>query len=392
MSPTRLQLEGPDLAVLLEQVRTQYGAGARIVQAEKVRRGGVGGFFAREQFHLQIEVTDGVDGTPIRAAGRDADGGGTSVRSVMDLVDRLNEQEDAFHREIRGVASSSAPDGSTSSPSMSTQSASFADVLTRLQHSVDGPVTQAVSVRPAAPTVTSTTDSKDAAYRMERRPRALAPGRDLAARAVRLGVPAPILAGVVDPSETYRRLLAWVQSRPAAPLLTATPGQVIVVVGEVSSALRAARAIAREIGADPACMYLAVSGTAAGHDVPVARLLSEPTDIALRRTRWRHEAGSMIVVVEATLPLTSPGWVPAVVSALAPTFTWAVAQACTKVPDVTAWAARVGQVDALALEHVAATVDPAAALAGPLPVGLLDGHRASVPRWMTMLTDEGDRQ
>ena len=35
-------------------------------------------------------------------------------------------------------------------------------------------------------------------------------------------------------------------------------------------------------------------------------------------------------------------------------------------------------------------VAQAAALAGPLPVGLIDGQRATVTRWMAMLTSEGD--
>jgi TRAP-type C4-dicarboxylate transport system permease small subunit len=95
------------------------------------------------------------------------------------------------------------------------------------------------------------------------------------------------------------------------------------------------------------------------------------------------------VVVEAALPPAARAWVSSVVSALAPTFTWAVAQASTKVADVVSWAEVIGEVDAVALENVPATGDPAASLAGPLPIGLLDGRRASVSRWMAMLTMEG---
>ena len=58
MSSTHLQLEGPDLPSLLEQIRAEYGPGARIVHAERIRRGGVGGFFARERYHVEVEVTE----------------------------------------------------------------------------------------------------------------------------------------------------------------------------------------------------------------------------------------------------------------------------------------------------------------------------------------------
>jgi hypothetical protein len=58
---------------------------------------------------------------------------------------------------------------------------------------------------------------------------------------------------------------------------------------------------------------------------------------------------------------------------------------------VVTWTSAVGEVDALALVNVPSTGDPAASLAGPLPIGLLDGRRASVTRWMAMLTGDGER-
>jgi hypothetical protein len=215
---------------------------------------------------------------------------------------------------------------------------------------------------------------------------------ELVARAVRLGVPAQVLEDACDAPTVHRRLLSWVESRPPAPLMTPAAGQVIAVVGELSAAMRVARALAFELGVDPSRVHLAVPATSSGHDVPVGQLLSDPADIAVRRHRWRHSASSTIVVVEAALPPAARAWVSSVVSALAPTFTWAVAQASTKVADVVSWAELIGEVDAVALENVPATGDPAASLAGPLPIGLLDGRRASVSRWMAMLTTEGGRR
>lgn len=209
----------------------------------------------------------------------------------------------------------------------------------------------------------------------------------MAARATRMGVPANVLAGIEDPADVYRRLLAWVESRPAAPMVVSTHGQVIVVVGEARAAMRVAATLARDLRVDPSAIHLAVPASSSGHDVPVGQLLSDVSDIARRRQRWQHSVGSTIVVVEAALPPDARGWLTAVVSALAPTFTWAVVQASTKVNDVVSWAAEIGHVDALALVNVPATGDPASALAGPLPVGLLDEQRATVTRWMGMLTD-----
>jgi hypothetical protein len=62
---TTLLLEGDDLEALLERARSEGGPDARIVRAEKVRQGGVLGFFAKERFEVALEVPDrGVDLRP----------------------------------------------------------------------------------------------------------------------------------------------------------------------------------------------------------------------------------------------------------------------------------------------------------------------------------------
>ena len=429
MSPLRLLLEGPDLPTLLEKVRTEYGADARIVQAEKVRRGGVAGFFARERFNIQVEVP-----RPPAIAQRAPTLGGTAVRSVMDLVDRLNSEEEALHRDViaapqvtvhspakavqpsASAARSGAPASSPRPPqvtvirpssapsaSMSTQSAAFAQVMSRLEQSFDSPVLpptspsgeQEMSVGADAGQSTLLRHAALEPQTVAKRPPARSPlslGAQMAARATRMGVPWYVLAEIEGPTNVYRRLLAWVESRPLAPKIVSAPGQVIVVVGEVEAAMRVAGDLAREVGVDPAAIHLAVPPSSTSRDVNAGQQLSDVSDIALRRESWQHSVGSTFVVVEAALPAAAEGWLGAVVSALAPTFTWAVAQASTKVNDVVSWAAVIGDVDALALVNVPATGDPAAALAGPLPVGLLDGRRATVTYWMSMLTDEGEHR
>jgi len=445
MSPLRLLLEGPDLETLLEQIRMDYGAEARIVQAEKVRRGGVGGFFARERFHIQVEVPQ-VTSTPPWAPSR----GNSPVQSVMDLVDRLNQQEEELHRgvidaplasppsrppgapavasayasavpSVAPARSSIPPQGSAVGPSaasaalVSTQSASFADVMSRLQQSIDSPALApaAASWVPGVPegaagaqpdvlapaTMGSVRAPSEAPSAPPAPPAPLGPqraptrsplrsGTEMAARATRLGVPSRVLAGITDRVGVYRQLLAWVESRPMAPMVVSSHGQVIVVVGEVTAAMDVAVALALELRVDTTAIHLAIPASSSGHGVPIGQVLSDVSDIAMRRRRWQHSVGSTIVVVEAALRPAAAGWLAAVVSALAPTFTWAVAQASTKVTDVVSWASVIGHVDALALVNVLETGDPAAALAGPLPVGLLDGHRATVTRWMAMLTEE----
>ena len=56
--PTRVLLEGPAIEPLLAQVREEYGSSVRIISADKVRSGGIGGFFAKQRYELSVEVPD----------------------------------------------------------------------------------------------------------------------------------------------------------------------------------------------------------------------------------------------------------------------------------------------------------------------------------------------
>lgn len=56
MQPTRFQLEAASLEDLRIRVNAEYGADARIVSAERVTVGGIGGFLARKHVEAVIEV------------------------------------------------------------------------------------------------------------------------------------------------------------------------------------------------------------------------------------------------------------------------------------------------------------------------------------------------
>ena len=64
---TRLLLDGQDLRALMLRVRDEMGPGATIVRAERVRTGGIAGFFAREHYELTVEVPDPPERPPPRS-------------------------------------------------------------------------------------------------------------------------------------------------------------------------------------------------------------------------------------------------------------------------------------------------------------------------------------
>ncbi|WP_336922272.1 hypothetical protein [Aquipuribacter sp. SD81] len=76
--PRQLRLEGPALAPLLEQARREHGADVQVVSAQRVRTGGLAGFFAREHYEVTVSVPDApaVSSPTPRPAGPGTTGGG----------------------------------------------------------------------------------------------------------------------------------------------------------------------------------------------------------------------------------------------------------------------------------------------------------------------------
>ncbi|NAZ77949.1 hypothetical protein GTQ99_21425, partial [Kineococcus sp. T13] len=85
-----LLLEGPDLQELLAQVREEHGGAARVVRAERIRSGGVAGFFTKERYEVTVEVegaaADGsVDGAGEQPAARSGAAEDGEEREALDF-------------------------------------------------------------------------------------------------------------------------------------------------------------------------------------------------------------------------------------------------------------------------------------------------------------------
>lgn len=316
MPPQRLQFEGPSLEALLGRVQREHGPGARIVQAEKVRTGGLAGFFARERYQLDLEVDD--------PAEPDQEPGPAPV-SVLELAERVNDQQrDAVDMSAR-----------VAWPGVSTQNRSFAEVLSQLQQE-------------EVPSVQSPAGS----------PTAL----------------------------DERRQRLWLQSIPTVPRPVYAPGQVLVVAGEPERALRTATALAEELAVDAQSVFLATPSPRSP-GVAARRRLSEPAAMAARRARWARQPHSMIVALDAPMVLRPEGWARSALAALAPSFVYGAVAATTKAADVREWARRLGGVDALSVDGLDATVDPASILTAQIPVALLEGRPATPHAWGALLAD-----
>lgn len=343
----RLLLEGPDIESVLTRVHTEHGPDARIISAEKVRAGGLAGFFAKERFEVAVEVTE-----PAVASG-DLDAP-ASILALAAAVDRAERQ--------------AGPPPEWSSPAGNAQVA-FADVLARVDST--GQLAQS---RPG------------------QMPGAGARGRLAGLR--RLGVPEHLLQLADTPGEDVLAMVSRVVGMlPAPPPPPTKAGQVLAVVGDGAAAVAEALRLAGRLRLPPSAVLLAAP-TALGTGMPAGRLLTSPTAVSQRGVRLARATTATIVAVDAPMGPHGASWAAQIIAALEPASTWLLAEATRKVVDTADQIARIGGVDALAITDTEATRDPAAMLALRLPVALLDGQSATALAWAALLCGrltDGDR-
>jgi hypothetical protein len=100
------RFDGPVLEDLLDRVRAEAGAGAQIVAANRVRKGGLGGFFAREYYEVIVDVPDEAElvvevdepeiisvEAPAFIAPETSSGTRRVPASILDLAEAVNDDE-----------------------------------------------------------------------------------------------------------------------------------------------------------------------------------------------------------------------------------------------------------------------------------------------------------
>jgi hypothetical protein len=415
-------LAGDSLEGLLEQVRREHGDRARIVEANKCRKGGFAGFFARETYEVVIELDDAPDATAASTATSAATGqpvvpGLPHVTSVLELADAINEIERATTPiNVLPTGESAAEAPATSDGSVSTETEAFAALLERLSRDVDPFEVEAerlLTPKPApAPTATASAPPFVAAPVAPVEPRvspspvaptpvAPTPFAPLAGTGIsgtgigpvrptvvpalaRLGLPEPLCtpAGERD----IRIVLAErLRTLPAPPPLPNATGAVLAVVGDADRALGLARDVAQELGLDPGDVLLATPDAGTSRVPAWLRLDNRDTAAERRRSWWRRDRLTL-VAVDACFGV-SPHWGRRMLDALEPTLTWGVVEATWKPEDIERWSDSLGGVDSLAVQNVRATVSPAAILGVDVPVARLDGSVATPTVWSSLLAE-----
>lgn len=361
MPQKQLQLEGPNVSALLERIAAELGPSATIESVERVRRGGIAGFFAREELVATV--------TPPEPQPRPA-GGQAPAPSLSELADSTRDVIDIsstfdFATALR--AATAASDALVGCPP---------------QEALPEPPQQALSEAPEEelpePAVPAPSDGAP----LPGEGPAKAPPTD---GLLALGFPSALLLPASAPMAAGA-LARALESLDQPPALPALGGSVLVVVGDGPRAVRTAAALARRMGLDPSATTVAAAGDAPC-DAPAWLLVDSPQAALERRMSWRRRPVPVVVAVCASPDDGPSAWARDVLSALEPAAVWGAVEAARKPADIAAWAASLGGLDALALECTQASTTPAEVLACGVPVGMIDGAPATPQRWAELLLE-----
>lgn len=367
--PTLQAFDGDTLEAALARVAEEHGPGARIMQAEKVRSGGLAGFFARERYEVTVEIDDESRGSEAAAAPTTGDEPSPepAPRSLLDLAERVSEIE-------RGAEAAPPSDRARAAdvPAPSTEGPTFREVLRDIAAQaglLDGPPAPVPAASPSASAEPARPGPVLPHRRPERNPFAA------------LGIPGGLLERPPSSASVAQRLLAVLEAVEPAPPVLARRGDVVAVVGCDDGVLAAARVLAEELGQTVDDVVVA------GPDETGFHTVCDAESAASRRALWRRCGVPFVVAVQAPAGPRGAAWASEVLHALDPVTVWAAVSAERKPEDVVAWVERIGGADALAVSGCDATASPAAVLGAGIPVAVVEGRRATPAAWTALLVE-----
>jgi hypothetical protein len=382
---SQLRFEGAELEELLERVRREVGVDAHIIAANRVRKGGIGGFFAKEGYEVLVGTPDAP-----RPTGRSQSR--TRVpSSVLDLAEATSADE---RDQVIDLADT---------PSVSTETRDFGSMLRDLTRQLD----EEEAEMPAPPRATTTTIddgpvSPRSHYRRMTADPAPAPAPAPAApvappapapmpeppiapdpRLAALGLPPGLVPSVAASSDLRTAIVQRLAQLPAPPMIPRSSGVLIAVVGIGTAPIALARRLADEMEIDPDHIVLATPE-------PVSELSHPDQADAFRRSCRRRDEPT-VIACSTGAARAQLGWAHRMLNGLEPTITWAVVEASIKPEDVQHRLDLLGGIDVVALTGIADTVSPAAILHLDVPVGRLGATPATPAAWADLLMQRLER-
>ncbi|MCQ1957683.1 hypothetical protein NNX39_14385 [Arthrobacter sp. zg-Y826] len=347
----RFQLEGPSLDALKAQVLAEHGPRARIIAAEKVTVGGIGGFLSRQHYEVTVELPpSGRRRAPVEPdLPSRTDSGRTGISALLEEAERA---ESNLHPTIIpsvpvDVAPAPAP-APQPAPSVSTGSHAFAELMETLAASTGTPA---------------------------HAPAAFAPGLQemQPPNAGSQVPPSPVGSGWINQgAEPGQR-----NAVPMAPAPLGGAGDLVMVVGLGDDALEVCSSMADFSGAGAAAVR--VAGVLETDGVGRA---ADRRAVATARAAGVMAGHSIFLAYGLGRSGTEMGRHSTLISALAADQVWVAVDAGRKPEDTASWVGAVRSavvVDAAAVEGIDTTGTPQSVNALGLPIGWLDGEPSPTP-------------
>ena len=402
-----LLYEGPELEQLLERVRSAHGSEAAIVSANKVRRGGVAGFFAKEIFQVIVQPSpddsdnlDELDGADLADLDQDSPVGRVTTHgddeelwrlltptvsapaSPVAPVETFSEMLDRLVADhlMAATATASAEPGFTPLFAKPDSISIAAAVAPAADDARPAPTawTPPQPPPPAAPRSLDQRTTAPSAIVTRRMPTPVddegTDGDVISLRPHRVRRSAAAVGGLEELLAQFEN--AW---RDAGPLPTSG---ITVVVGEDDEARRAASTMAAAMGIDVDQVVVA-----SPHD-----LNSLPTGAELAQVMsLLHRQGSAsILVVELEPGIAGHAWARAVIDGVRPSRVDLATDAEIGFDQVRRTVIALGGVDAIDLLDVATSHSAEELLEMNIPIATLDGRPATPALWAaTVLSRPG---
>ena len=366
-----LLFEGPNLEEVLNEARLCFGADVEIEAANRVRRGGLLGFFASDWFEVWARPSAAVAANPALAlldGEDDADTFQSMVRNAM--VDRRQRGGDGAEPALQeyDAALDDFFGGGDPSPARELVGAGGPAAAAVGERTVDHAALAAAMI-PAtvtAPRVSSPSSPTVAPSPM------VAPGTTSAAVALE---DAPRGASVFEEQRAPKADLLWalldrLEHVPAAPALP--DAGVVVFVGDATRALGAARAMGERLALWNGDVAV-VSRSKDVDGIPSWLLVDDLGDLATRADRWRQR-GVVPIVLDLGTEVVDKVWAIRALTALQADQVRLVTEAWRLVEDVGRTAGKLGGVDAIELVAMADPVEPLAMLDLGIPISTVEGR------------------
>lgn len=341
---TQLKFDGPRLDEVLERVGRELGPQAVIVEANRGRRGGVGGFFAKEWFEVVVEAPE----PPVDELDRPS----SLDEALLSLADGVDDRVEP------GIVRQAAP---------AVEVDAFAHVLAkvgggegRVEHGAPAP-SPVVAVAPVAAPLDVPAVPRETADHAER----------------------PTTLRTMDLTSM---LSVLDRIAPRVPtVLDAGSHAIVAVVGDLSAVRTVAEAIA--VGAGLQASDVLVASPSTRDDVPSWLRIDGAATAAARVQRWRRREAPVVVAVELTPGRDGHAWAAEVLGAIGADEVRLVARAWQVTDELGPKATVLGGVDGLELVEVDAAGEPEAFLDLELPVMGIDGRTATPELWAALLVE-----